>query len=418
MRCQSSKRRLAEENGISQVIPLKRRIATFQLLLYAFVALVAPRKRTFRLTAAIHFALLLPSLCAAASYNIADLGTLGGTFSQAFSINASGQVTGWASTTGGERHAFLYDGLMHDLGTLGGYSDEASAGYGINASGQVAGQDDSGGAFLWTPMTPNGASGTMVGLAGGESNAQGINASGQVAGYFLATGFHATHAYLWTPTTSNGASGTLHDLGTLGGTNSYGGQINASGQITGFSNTAGGQRDAFLWTPTTPNGAIGTMIDLGTLGGTYSQGFGINASGQVAGVSFTTGGKFHAFLYDGTLHDLGTLGGNESNAQGINSSGQVTGWASTTGDVTNHAILYDLAQGMVDLNSLISPLSGWELTNGIAINDAGQITGFGTLDGETHAFLLTPTVPEPSSLVLAGLGFATLAVWGGRRRHL
>lgn len=415
MRCHASKMGLAEENTISQVNPLKRRITTFQLLLYELVALVALRKRTFRLTAAIHFALLLPSLCAAASYNVTDLGTLGGTFSQAFGIDASGQVTGWASTTGGERHAFLYDGLMHDLGI--GVFNESSSGYGINASGQVIGQEADGGAFLWTPTTPNGASGTTVWLHGGGSNALGINASGQVAGYFLTNVFNTTHAFLWTPTTPNGASGTLHDLGTLGGANSYGGQINASGQTTGFSDTAGGQRDAFLWTPTTPNGASGTMIDLGTLGGTYSQGFGINASGQVAGVSSTTGGSFHAFLYDGTLHDLGTLGGNESNAQGINASGQVTGWASTTGDVTNHAFLYDMAHGMVDLNSLIAPLSGWELTNGIAINDAGQIAGFGMLDGETHAFLLTPTVPEPSSLVLAGLGVATVAGWGWRRRH-
>ena len=66
-----------------------------------------------------------------------DLGTLGGTFSDGIGINASGQVTGFSNTTGdAARHAFLYDGTMHDLGTLGGTD---SLGSGINASGQVIG---------------------------------------------------------------------------------------------------------------------------------------------------------------------------------------------------------------------------------------------------------------------------------------
>lgn len=390
---------LAHENYISRAIPPEHRIAALQLLLNASIALVV----------------MLPSVCSAASYNITDLGTLGGTFSQGFGINAGCQVVGMSSNGVG-LHAFVYDGMMHDLG-LGGFN-ELSTGYSINASGQVVGQEADGGAFLWTPTTPNGSSGTWGWLLGGGSNALGINDSGQVSGYYLTNVFNTTHAFLWTPTTPNGATGTLHDLGTLGGTNSFGGRINASGQITGFAETAGGQRSAFLWTPTTPNGASGAMIDLGTLGGAYSQGFGINASGEVAGVSFTADGYLHGFIYDGTMHDLGTLGGNESNAQDINASGQVTGWASTEGDVISHAIVYDTVQGMVDLNSLIHPQSGWELTNGSAINDSGQITGFGTLNGETHAFLLTPIVPEPSSLVLAGVGFAIAcsAGWASRRR--
>ena len=53
------------------------------------------------------------------------------------------------------------------------------------------------------------------------------------------------------------------------------------------------------------------MQDLGTLGGTYSGGFAINASGQVTGYADTAGdGLYHAFLWDGTtMQDLGTLGG-------------------------------------------------------------------------------------------------------------
>jgi probable HAF family extracellular repeat protein len=71
------------------------------------------------------------------NYAVTDLGTLGGTISEAYGINASGQVTGYASTTGDSVDlAFVYDGTMHDLGTLGGTSSE---GLGINASGQSHG---------------------------------------------------------------------------------------------------------------------------------------------------------------------------------------------------------------------------------------------------------------------------------------
>lgn len=99
------------------------------------------------------------------------------------------------------------------------------------------------------------------------------------------------------------------------------------------------------------------------------------------------------------ITDLGTLGGTYSNAQGINVSGHVTGSSTGNGDIDLYAFLYTPQNGMVNLNSLIDPQSGWELSTGSAINDAGQITGLGLIGGEHRAFLLTP-VPEPISPAL------------------
>jgi hypothetical protein len=45
---------------------------------------------------------------------------------------------------------------------------------------------------------------------------------------------------------------------------------------------------------------------------------------------------------------------------------------------------------MQDLNDLISSDSGWVLVWASAINRAGQITGWGTINGENHAYVLNP----------------------------
>ena len=72
------------------------------------------------------------------SVTVTDLGTLGGTSSQAVAVNNSGQVVGYSKIAGNETHAFSWTkkGGMVDLGTLGGTSSRAAA---VNSGGQVVG---------------------------------------------------------------------------------------------------------------------------------------------------------------------------------------------------------------------------------------------------------------------------------------
>src|SRR5712692_5864320 len=122
---------------------------------------------------------------AQSQYTIADLGTLP-TFnsSEAGGTNASGQVAGWSSTTGGVDHAFVWTSGsgMQDLGTL---TFSSSAAIGINALGQAAGEvyNSSDGpfhAFFWTPDV--GLTDIHNSSIFSSSEAMGINAAGQIVG--------------------------------------------------------------------------------------------------------------------------------------------------------------------------------------------------------------------------------------------
>jgi probable HAF family extracellular repeat protein len=287
------------------------------------------------------------------SYDIAameELPTLGGGHTYVQCINDNNQAAGRSDLAGveGTYHAFLYDGVtIHDLGTLGGkYSDA----YGINNNKQIVGYSD---------------------LAGNS----------------------VSHAFLYDGT-------AMHDLGTLGGKYSGAYGINNINQIVGSSYITGSStQHAFLYDGT-------TMRDLGTLGGTHSRATCINDNNQIAGSSYISGNSaFHAFLYDGTtMHDLGSLGGEYSFAYGINNYGYIVG---ANGFYENfegtRAFLYD-GDSMIDLNDLLPDDSGWVLSSARDINNLGQIIGYGSFNGETRAFLMTPTIPEPATLLLLGIG--------------
>jgi probable HAF family extracellular repeat protein len=218
------------------------------------------------------------------------LGNLGIAVSKAYDINDNGQIVGYSKNASGYEHAFLYSGgTMIDLGALG--------------------------------TQPNITS----------SEATGINNKGQIVGWSQITAFGAPHVFLY-------SEGKMMDLGLYANKSTLY-RINDCGQIVGTLRTSSGDR-AVLYSG-------GTWTELGTLGGTDSYGVGINNIGQVVGYSRTASGYTHAFLYfRGKMTDLGTLGGQASLASGINNNGQIVGQAviPNLGGADNwvyHAFLYN-----------------------------------------------------------------------------
>jgi probable HAF family extracellular repeat protein len=301
---------------------------------------------------------------------IVDLGTFGGTQSQANGVNNRGQVVGAAlnnipdpfeaslvvtpffylmfpGTT--QVHAFLWqNGVKQDLGTLGTGTDSVAVF--VNRSGQVAGQS-------FTNSTPN----------------QITDSCG--------TNVPTLDPFIWDRNTG------MVDLGTLGGTCGFPRAFNNRGQVTGQSNLAGDVNfHAFLWTR-------GVMTDLGTLGGNTSSPRWMNDAGEVVGRADIPGSQTrHGFLWKrGVMTDLGVVAGDPcSTAYGINASGQIVGVSSPCGQ-SGHGFLWENGGPIVDLQTLVLPGSDLTIAEVFYINDRGEIAGFGTLpNGDQHALVLIP----------------------------
>jgi len=297
-----------------------------------------------------------------------DLGILEeGYFSWALSVNNQGHAVGFAFNTipdpnsiacvpgfgCTQTRAFLWhDGVMHDLGTLGGSDAIASM---VNNRGQVAG-------VSYTGTDPS-------------TNC-----------FVVFNSVLITHPFLW-----DKQKGMI-DLGTLGGTCAQPNAINSRGQVVGVSNLAGDTSfHGFVWNR-------GVLSDIGTLGGSLSSAVWVNDAGDVIGGSLLPGdGVGHGFLLKhGRMIDLGTLNdGNQcSNVWSINASEQIVGGSldcQNPQNGTGHASLWESGGPMVDLNTLVTSGSDLILTYAFFINDRGEIAAQGALpNNDSHAVVLVP----------------------------
>jgi probable HAF family extracellular repeat protein len=167
-----------------------------------------------------------------------DLGSLGGTNGFAHCANTRGQVIGQSSLAatpgacnlgGPGCHAFFWeDGLMRDLGTLGGAASEA----------------------IW------------------------LNDSGEVVGSADLPGSQTHDAVLW-------RHGKIHDLGTIPGDPcSRGRGLNAHGQVVGGSSDCTNFLHAFLWEEGGPMLDLNSLIPAGS-GMQLTNAFNINDRGEI-----------------------------------------------------------------------------------------------------------------------------------------
>lgn len=274
---------------------------------------------------------------------------------------------------------------------------------GINDQGEVTGQTLSDSAFIYL----NGAT-SFLHAGGGHA----INASGVVAGN-TANNFDQGFFY----------DGSIHLIGGQ----TYVNAINTEGLI------AGGRGSYPDFQPLIYSSAAQADVTPPELSSLTAQLFGINSAGDVVGVApdATSSFLFHdgvktdlpisgvayaindadaitgnngnrAVLYSqGHVQDLPALGGGSGWGFAINNQSQVVGQDSGEAFVYSDGV-------MSDLNNLIPGQSGWHLDVADGINNSGQICGRGTLNGQTHGFLLTP-ISVPTTLQASSVS----ATYGG-----
>ena len=311
---------------------------------------------------------------AVVQFTVTNLGTLGGSFSTAYAINASGQVAGSASLADGTVRATRWtNGLALNLGVPFGNN---SAAYGINDAGQVVGDSYLGSAsnraVLWN------ATGTPAVLPiSGQVGSFGrsINNNGSVVGAINRTAPGGLSPTLWR---DGLVAGLYQPTSSASG---YATAINASGQAVGVYNNV-----AALWQ--SESSEVRLLPGLG--GGTFSLANSINSVGVIVGTSTDILARTRAVLWrSGAVTDLGSLGGPSSSAYGVNNRGEVVGSA-TTSTGSDQGFLHT-AGGMVNLNTLLALGSGATITVAFATNIHGQIAGSALIASQTRAVLLTPS---------------------------
>ena len=154
------------------------------------------------------------------------------------------------------------------------------------------------------------------------------------------------------------------DLGALGGTTSAGHRINEQGQTVGAGTDRVGNQYALSgensMTAITKDGAA----------------WDVNRSGTIAGAKYVNG-QSYAVTWDASGTHFLTGTGVGGAALGINDAGQVTGM---TGE--GRAFLTDFSGGVRDLGVML----GGDWAAGRAVNEFGQVAGYGTMGGAFLAF--------------------------------
>ncbi len=255
----------------------------------------------------------------------------------------------------------------------------------------------------------------------------------------------ASIALAW-PASASSLAPTFNvvDLGT-----GYQFQADSTGTTSSVTGAGGGPAYAFDKSPTTSidvrDTSEGEGLSLGQWfygnvhSGAFFQGTLQNGSliggyfaDQVSGTGFTPHVPLGFYLM-GTWNNQQMSPVSDMNAHGEIVGTSTLGYSSFYGGPTYAAFsattggthdLTNIANSLVadNLNTYIASSLGINLTQGLKVDDLGRIIAQGTVDGQTHDFLLIPDglpstpipAPEPSTLAL--LAVASVG-WIVRRRY-
>jgi len=252
------------------------------------------------------------------SGEVTPLGSLGGVAFGSFngtatSINDAGEVVGYSYVDDLTRHAFLYqNGVMRDLGSLGGYSAALS----INNAGDIVGFSSESTYGPAHPILYRNGKMSAINPFGDPSNegiAWKVNDRGAVVGE--AINGSSTNGFIY-------LRGKTTNIGTFdGGRNSLAYSINESGQVVGVAD-APFEDSCFSLDTQQPvpctsyafHGFLydrGDMFDLRSLlpsnsGWDMLWAFDINDRGQIVGYGLRAG-QFRAFVMTPSLNSSTTV---------------------------------------------------------------------------------------------------------------
>jgi probable HAF family extracellular repeat protein len=333
-------------------------------------------------------------------YQVIDLGTLGGGYSVANSVNDAGQVVGSSANAQNRQCAYVYrNGHMVALPSLSQPSDTARS---INSLGQVTGTSVNAlgyyRAVRWDPQASGEYQvvdlGTLEGTEESNSGGFDINDDGVVCG------LSDTENDIIRAATFAGSVRT--NLGALSAGSSVASAINNNGLVVGSAYDIHGRARPYYKAPG------GAMTALSFFGGAKV----VSDSGVILGFQEISG-KSQAFSWiNGSMTSLGAGLSSNSFASSINTHGEIVGYFVPQTNV-NHAYYWG-AGNAFDLNDAIDPGSGWVLSTADGINNSGVIVGSGFIHGAQHGYMLVG-VPEPAMVALVTV--ATLCLLTRRTKR-
>jgi len=305
------------------------------------------------------------------TYSITDLGAIQGAYPLPFAINEAGVVAGSLLSN----HPFRYqNGALHKLPVPSLVTSCTARGISPSSPQRIAGWINQNGgdrATLWThgvytDLHP------FIGAAFTE--AYDVNDSGVVTGQANGQGFRLD-------TTTQ----QVEMIEPPNGGAVFPSAINKQGHVVGGVSTPEGAGIRLFFYDQ-------TMHVIPAAGEVQLEYVDINDDDVIAGCYRSPSGPTHAFTYSFQSNLFVDLNGDAfggSFARSINNQGVVVG---SCEDISGPpaAMIWTASDGMRRLIDLVDLQSGWTFSDARAINDAGEIAGWGIHNGQARGFLLVP----------------------------